>query len=426
MANTSEQHPEYVLEKQVNDTLHFVRRAADGVRYLAKEYNARDYPELLHLREEKPDDKIIAFEAAARVLNHENLISIVKPIRPVVDRAKDNEFLLVYEFCADGNLQQLFDKPPMEVVPDYGFLPEGLVWHVALSMLRALAFLHEGWREKILLSGDDDTVIRRWYCPDDDWMPIIHRSIRPENIHFQARKGKETYGLCKLGDFGRCVVTGTARVPRDNNIEVVAMLNNLAGRDVGPEEIQEMWYTAHANNLYEGVEGVPDWESTLEHGRLYTIGSELADLGAILYRMMDGNRLDIEACRRCGCFHIDPEPPGCICECSVKDVYLDQSLKETKYSDGLREVVIDLIRLNRENSARAYTCYEKAWGLYRKWKDLTAEGQAHFDHYDDLVARKLAEKRRKLDERKRELGDEKLAEQELAAKKKDEDLLAWE
>jgi hypothetical protein len=90
-------------------------------------------------------------------------------------------------------------------------------------------------------------------------------------------------------------------------------------------------------------------------------------------------------------------------------------------------VVIGMIKLNRDNSARAYTCYEQAWGLYRKWKEETAEGQAHFDHYDDLVTRKMEKrKRRKLDERKRELGDEKLAEMEFAANDKDEELLAWE
>ncbi len=114
--------------------------------------------------------------------------------------------------------------------------------------------------------------------------------------------------------------------------------------------------------------------------------------------MMEGNRLEVDVCRGCGCFHVDAEPPGCECLCPFDDVHMDRSFLKTKYSDGLREVVIGLIRLNRDNSARAYMCYEEAWELYRKWKDMTTEGQAHFDHYDDLVARKMAEKRRKLDE----------------------------
>lgn len=162
----------------------------------------------------------------------------------------------------------------------------------------------------------------------------------------------------------------------------------------------------------------------MQYGRIYTTGSELADLGAILYRMMEGKRLEVDICR-CGCFHVDAEPPGCKCSCPFKDVQLDSSLLGTKYSDSLRELVVDLIRMNRENSARAFTCYDQAWGHYWKWKDETAEGQAHFDHYDDLVARKQAEKSRKLDEWKRKLGDEKLAEKEFAAMEEDEELIEW-
>jgi serine/threonine protein kinase len=267
MASTIEQEPEFVVEKPVSDNsdLRFVRRVADGDRYLAKQYDTRDFPELRTLREPKPDDRIIAFEAAARVLNHENLISVVKPMaapaRAGPRSGANSDPSLVYEFCADGNLQQLFEKPPMEVT-DRGFLPEGLVWHVALSMLRAMTFLHEGWREKVVLSKDDDKVVRRtWYCPDDDWMPILHRSIRPENIYFQARKGKETYGLCKLGGFGRCIVAGTARVEtEDGHVEVLAVLNNLGRQDLSPEEVIGMWYLAYEDGV------IADWTKTKDVG----------------------------------------------------------------------------------------------------------------------------------------------------------------
>lgn len=270
MASIAEQQPEYVPEKPVfeNDRLHFVCRVADGDRYLAQKYDLSYFPELLHLREEKPDDKIISFEAAARVLNHENLISIVKPMTIPTDSAssrhRNKDFFLLHEFCADGNLARLFDKPPVEVVTDYGFLPEGLVWHVALSMLRALTFLHEGWREKIVLSKEDDTVVRRWYRPDDDWMPILHRSIRPENIHFQARRGKESYGLCKLGDFSRCIVAGTTRVPDYDNLEVLAVLNNPDENEdeASQEQIRELWHVAHERVSIHSVKG-PDWSDTL-------------------------------------------------------------------------------------------------------------------------------------------------------------------
>lgn len=266
MATTVEPVPEYVVEKPVpdSDRLRFVRRVADGDRYLAQEYSSRDHPELSRLREPKPDNEIVAVEAAARVLNHENLISVVKPMAapvgtgPKSSRNGRGTFSLVYEHCADGNLKQLFDKAPMEAT-DRGFLPEGLVWHVALSMLRALTFLHEGWRERVTLAQDDDNVVRRtWHRPDDDWMPVLHRAVCPENIHFQVRKGRETYGLCKLGGFGRCIVAGTARVAtEDNPVEVLAALNNTPGQDLPQEEIRRMWYLAYED-------GAADWTKTKE------------------------------------------------------------------------------------------------------------------------------------------------------------------
>ena len=161
----------------------------------------------------------------------------------------------------------------------------------------------------------------------------------------------------------------------------------------------------------------------MKFGRIYTIGSELSDLGGILYRMMTGKRIEVDLCQ-CGCFHVDFEPPGCRYSCSFEDVDLDRVLLDSKYSDGLLEAVIHLIRLNRDNSARAQTCFELAWRLYREWKQ-TRDGQAHKDHYDDLVARKKAERARKLDEMKQDLGVEETADLEQAVKKV-ESLIVWE
>ena len=264
MAGNLKQEVGFVVDKPVPGTtdLRFVRRVADGDRYLAKDYDSHDFPELSTLRGPKADDKIIAFEAAARVLNHENLISVAKPMaappRAGPKSKTGSDFSLVYEYCADGNLKQLFDNPPVEPT-DQGFLPEGLVWHVALSMLRALTFLHEGRREEISLNKDDDRLLRKWYRPDDDWMPILHCSILPENIHFQAARGKETYGLCKLGDFGRCMVAGTTRIEtEDSHTEVVAVVNDQGGRHVPQEEMLRMWCLAYEHEQ----EGYPDWTKT--------------------------------------------------------------------------------------------------------------------------------------------------------------------
>jgi serine/threonine protein kinase len=229
---------EFVVDMPVSadSPVRIVRRVTDGQLYLVRDQSTA----MAH-------DEIIAFETAARVLNHENLISVVKPNVAPANGSTDSDFSLVYEYCADGNLKQLFDKPHVEATHQ-GFLPEGLIWHVALSMLRALIFLHEGRRERVIMCKEDDKLVREWYCLDNDWMPILHRAIRPENIHFQAARGEETYGLCKLGNFGRCVVAGTARVEKeDNHLEVVAVLNDLVDRDVPQEQIRGMWELARDN-----------------------------------------------------------------------------------------------------------------------------------------------------------------------------------
>jgi serine/threonine protein kinase len=254
MVHAPDGNATYVVEKPLGGTnfVHSVRRVSDGELFIAKEFNADIVPELVGLRQETRPDNIVAFEAAARVLNHENLISVVKsmwtaPVVPVSKGGVANEWSVVYEWCAKGTLKEILDHPAMEPTAQ-GFLPEGLVWHVTLSILRALAFLHEGKRERVVLSEDGLRLERTWYCLDDDWMPILHRAIEPENIHFQARKGKESYGLCKLGNFSRCYVSGLARDPADDNSqEVLATFNNLAQPDPKQEEVRAWWAQAHAD-----------------------------------------------------------------------------------------------------------------------------------------------------------------------------------
>lgn len=80
-------------------------------------------------------------------------------------------------------------------------LTEDLIWHVMLSVLRALTYLHDG--QEVHPTKRD---------PLPGWMPIVHSGIRPENIIFEHPISKYSkhlafrFGACKLGDFARCVV----------------------------------------------------------------------------------------------------------------------------------------------------------------------------------------------------------------------------
>ncbi|KAB5542968.1 hypothetical protein GE09DRAFT_1191626 [Coniochaeta sp. 2T2.1] len=409
-----------------------IRHTSTGTVYLAKTSLKEDFPDLVKIRTPgKPESAIIAFEAAARVLNHENLVSLVgalpnPPSTEPGSKSQDSpDFSLVYERCADGNLKQLFENPPCELVSGYSFLPEGLVWHVCLSILRALMFLHEGVRERVVLDLEAGEVDEWKYNPDDEglWMPILHREIRPENIHFQSKRGKESYGMCKLGGFGRCLVSGTARVPAEDwkgerNAEVVGCLNILAGREAkGQEEMREIWYEKMENDRNGWCSS--DWDDTKKYGRVYLVGSEIAELAGILYRMMTGEWIQVDLCK-CGCFHIDPSTP-CRCFCPFKDVHTHPDRLKTKYSDGLRDVVLVMLRQNRENSAQAYTWYVRAMGLYQEWK-ASPDGRGHVDHYDDLKTRKMAELKREEEEIKCRMGEDEF-EAWKAVREKEVDLI---
>ncbi|KAL2171243.1 hypothetical protein VTG60DRAFT_3349 [Thermothelomyces hinnuleus] len=120
-----------------------------------------------------------------------------------------------------------------------GFMPESFVWHVALSLLRALQWLHEGIRETygVMAAAAADSPVdgdggggggkKRWRRvrgrkeAEKDWMPVLHRDLRADNVFLQHPRGIETYGAVKLGNFGRCFVSGSVSASRET--PVVAM-----------------------------------------------------------------------------------------------------------------------------------------------------------------------------------------------------------
>jgi serine/threonine protein kinase len=194
-----------------------IRHTATNTPYIAQAFNSTTHPELLPLPPSPsvPDNRIVAFAAAFRVLNHENLLPPLGPIwtasaTPLIEtgqfdaNGREWGYSLVYEHASDGSLAQVFDNPPVEVA-EHGFLPEGMVWHVCLGMLRATAWLHEGMRERVFLE-DDGVLSRGWWRVDGDWMPILHRGVKEKNIWFMPTRGRESYGMVKLGGFERAVV----------------------------------------------------------------------------------------------------------------------------------------------------------------------------------------------------------------------------
>lgn len=161
----------------------------------------------------------VAGVSMSRILNHPNIISLIDVVqtsetRGYTAKAGKAADFVVFEDMTAGCLAYLL--PLAEKLPkwddiqawrllakqDYNrfSLPESLVWHVAQSIGKALTWLHHGFKE----TG----VPGEWEEHDDDWQPILIRDVSPGQIWFKRPAGAETYGECKLGGFGRCVVTG--------------------------------------------------------------------------------------------------------------------------------------------------------------------------------------------------------------------------
>lgn len=216
---------DYVHWKQIDKTHAYYKNKLTGQIYIGH---------LTNLYDNEADRRTFALmvngagDAAANVLNHENLVSIHTEIMEqqwILSKGADDELLsdshrlILYDYCDAGTLQTLLRRPPVARTAHGPFMPESLCWHVATSLIRALQWLHEGIRD--IYDVAENRQGRVWWAdqtrcirvrvrsePQVGWLPILHRDIRAENIMMSHPKGIETYGTVKLGGFRKCVVTG--------------------------------------------------------------------------------------------------------------------------------------------------------------------------------------------------------------------------
>lgn len=158
------------------------------------------------------------------LLNHPNLICPADAIRwgPLLDNGAGAapRRLMLWDYCDAGSLRGFMDRTevPVQVDPETNmackWLPESLCWHVVTSVLRALAWLHEGHREADTIEEGLDGKPTRGAKSDtrqgrgEDWLSVLHRDVSTYNIYFQHPRATETYGLCKLGNYGKVFVSG--------------------------------------------------------------------------------------------------------------------------------------------------------------------------------------------------------------------------
>lgn len=210
---------QYRLVRKLHDAeeIWLVQRISDGIEFVGWRWDIPRlnpaFDQLLHRG---------AGDAVAAVLNHPNLVSHIDIYQVPYWHGRDFEHhdYAISDYMDAGTLRNFIDKTP--VLPKVNlrtghvlqWLPESLVWHVAISLLSALTWLHEGIREEDTIRWRRDGTAKRGtkiQTPTErleDWWPILHRDIRTDQVFFQHPRGIETYGSCKLGGFGNMFVSG--------------------------------------------------------------------------------------------------------------------------------------------------------------------------------------------------------------------------
>ncbi|EAQ84902.1 hypothetical protein CHGG_08916 [Chaetomium globosum CBS 148.51] len=445
----------YVLFKPLDANLFLARRTTDGEILLARPLDPHantttsssspiaERTRHHHHREHARLTSLLASGAAApaaNLLNHENIVSIHDELvdvplhlrgqgdagslsDPLGDGSARRMFL--WDFPNAGTLRDVLEDfaprgagaKAVDFMEVGGFLPESFVWHVGLGLLRALQWLHEGVRDTYAVVPHEGSVrgfkrLRGKTEAEADWMPVLHRGLKAENVFLQLPKGFETYGAVKLGSFEKCYISGS--VAKMKETPVVAM-ETEDGVSLGTlRERKGRW-------MRDGLDVARD-------ERPYTRGSELFAVGAMLYRMMCGRELPpTEECPRCDCVHLTssdsrayiPCPHDCVGDVNINTV-LDPLFN---YTTGLKNLVTLLLRLNRNDEWAASDVLNTSWPGFEYWAANTEDGKLYRDIFDDIWLRKQNQSRLK---KRRRVEEEEEEEEEFDGMDLDDNVLLFQ
>ncbi|KAI1387414.1 uncharacterized protein F4822DRAFT_430160 [Hypoxylon trugodes] len=296
------------------------------------------------------------WDTLERILNHENLVSIVDAFFVQKSDAGGRPrlaYYIVWDFCNAGNLGNLLvpdtnrhyytrkvkdpwgppptdeelieagNSPPphwvdghpaplIPIVPE-SHLPESLCWHVLLSLLRGLAWLHDG---TFGIERSPDPESRAYIViPDQNWEPILHRNITPMNIFFQHPVRDEWYGECKLGNYSSAFISNHFPDGQNN-----PRRPHHRGKALAPplgKSFQPLEELARLDDKY-------GYTMPLQEDQPYTIISEWRALAEVLLRMMDKKLKTYDS--------LKPD--------------LDYILERVDYTDALKNIVILMATYN--------------------------------------------------------------------------------
>ncbi|KAK4224208.1 kinase-like domain-containing protein [Podospora fimiseda] len=398
------------LDSENRSPISLYKRKTDGETYVA-------LPATLHVENQPHCDlwKLYmsnAGEPAANVLNHENLLSL--QAESVLQEWQTDDYeqidadpmrALLFDYCDAGNLETLLNRPPVIMTLRGPFMPESLCWHVTLSLLRALQWLHQGIRDNYDVIEDKST--RRPYTTRTrchrirskseaqlGWFPILHRDITPGNVLLNHPKGIETYGTVKLGGMAHCLVTG----------------GMPPGVGMDAEDAPVIGYDRINDPKDESIPAPPIWNLREWYGnwkklgkaqpadkRPYTTGCDIWAVGAILYRMMFGLPPPApEECKGASCnswhwYNSKDAPPNTPYVQSNTNCVGDHDLQtfcdHLDYSKELKLVAKTLMCMYRRTTLTS-EIMDGAWRAYSSWVTSTEEGKLYRDVYDDIWFRR--------------------------------------
>ncbi|KAI1454463.1 hypothetical protein F4805DRAFT_322856 [Annulohypoxylon moriforme] len=362
-------------ELQVASQYDFITELSPGVWKICRkvdrvEYLAHDITGELTTNPNKPaegsptdfqqlltSEKTNIIEPLKTILNNGNIVSFVDLFsvqRPDAKNQPSQRHYVVWEFCDAGNLgnllisgQKRFAKLP-KLIDEGGwdeqdqdefdawvwdgelpkddprtkarsktenlFLPESLCWHVLVSVMRALAWLHEG--TTLAQSKESGRVT---YTPNVDWEPILHRNIVPENIFFMHPRRNEWYGSCKLGNYCNAFISG-----HHNGYQAKPKQTRARSEALAPSRDQEFQPLAELIELDDKFSHTYPQQPT----QPYTRVSELRAVGEILQAMM-----------------VPPTYQGNqVARMRQKPAY--ENLEDVNYSHTLKNIVLWLMEFN--------------------------------------------------------------------------------
>lgn len=133
------------------------------------------------------------FDAVIAILNaHDNLVAIETTVDPA-----DPGHITAWESYEGDSLDNILlanQARRTRASSNTQGLPETLVWHILISLLKAVVYLHTG-------AGSNNEQQQQ-----ADWMPMVHNAIDPSNIYVGRPTNDQSDIHCKLGGFSNCTV----------------------------------------------------------------------------------------------------------------------------------------------------------------------------------------------------------------------------